>query len=152
MGNSCCYRSWLTAFRERCPKDKAKVLDSEGHLTFVELPMSVLDLMSDNPDFAVCAAEDIRQTHRLVRMNINQWLTPRKLYLLVPMHKVDSKVSDVQLAAVHLVCSGKKKLVPGDDYRDFLKGLFGNVNGQCQSRRHNYWSPALATIYEDCSI
>lgn len=151
MANCCCC-SWLTVLREPCPENKAKLVDSEGHLAFIELPMSVLDLMSDYPDFAVCAAEDIRQTHRLVRMNINQWLAPRNLYLLVPMHKLDSKVSHVQLAALHSLCSGKKKLVPGDDYKDFLEGLLGNVNGQCQSRRHNCWSPALSTIYEDCSI
>jgi len=72
----------------RCPQNVAKVVDSEGQLKLVRLPTTVAQLMTEHPGFAPSLVEDIRETHSLRPMKMNQMLVAQKLYLLVPIEKL----------------------------------------------------------------
>uniref|UniRef100_A0A7C9F6G0 Uncharacterized protein n=1 Tax=Opuntia streptacantha TaxID=393608 RepID=A0A7C9F6G0_OPUST len=137
MGNHCCRCSCFEH------SNAAMLVDSEGGLTPVPLPASVAELMIDHPGFALCLADDIRQSHRLVSMKIHQTLAPRTVYLLIPMEKVDARVSDPEIVAIGFLCSPKraKRIAAAI----CLRGLLASRG----SRRKEGWAPALEPIPEE---
>ncbi|KAL2934821.1 Galanin-like peptide [Bienertia sinuspersici] len=145
----------------------AKLVDSQGQLSLVNLPTTVAELMLENPGFALTPVEELRKTHRLSAMRADEWLLGRKLYLLVPVDKVNSRLTDSQLAAIDSVfCSSNKKMdrktrggskvspsIGDQKLEDLVKDLSGKntgVTGQRRSFCKASWEPVLEPIMEGC--
>ncbi|KNA26033.1 hypothetical protein SOVF_001020 [Spinacia oleracea] len=147
----------------------AKLVDSQGQLTLINLPTTVAELMLENPGFALTPVEELRETSRIPAMKADDVLLGRKVYLLVPVDKVNSRLTDLQLAAIDsLLCScngkvggkatrGGSKVSPttgvnGNSLEDLVKDLSGKCTGVTGQRNRfcKVWEPVLEPILEGC--
>ena len=103
MGN---FSSCMKPYNPSNTNHVAKLVDSHGQVKLVEQPITAAELMVENPGFAVTLIEDLRKTRRIPAMRADNRLLGGKIYLLVPFDKVNSRLTDLQLAALeHLICS-----------------------------------------------
>ncbi|CAO2826625.1 unnamed protein product [Amaranthus hypochondriacus] len=150
-------------------KNKAKLIDSLGQIKQVQLPITVAELMLENPGFATASVEELRKSHRITAMRADDLLIGRKVYLLVPVEKVNSKLFDFQMDAIEALTfsssngkmsrklSGKSKVSPmlrnDESLGDLVKDLGRNKsmceNGQ-KKRFSKGWEPILEPILEGC--
>lgn len=159
MGN---FSSCIKTQNSSHSKNIAKLVDTQGKITLVNLPITVAELMLENPGFAPTLIEDLRETRRIPAMKADEKLLGRKVYLLLPVDKVNSRLTDLQLASVDsLLCScnnnkkvggrtrGGSKVSPILDehnLEELVKDLTGG-NGQ-RKRFCKVWEPVLEPILE----
>ncbi|KAL2503456.1 Uncharacterized protein Adt_19077 [Abeliophyllum distichum] len=87
MGNftSCCFVESQTA----------KIIDLHGNIRIVEIPLTAADLMLEEPGHVVSPAVEIsRSNSQFSAMKADEQLTARKVYVLIPVCRVRSKVSE----------------------------------------------------------
>ncbi|XP_010679496.2 uncharacterized protein LOC104894848 [Beta vulgaris subsp. vulgaris] len=151
-------------------KNIAKLVDSSGQMRLVNLPTTVAELMLENPGFVLTPVEELERDHRIPAMRADDELLGRKVYLLVPVDKVNSRLSDLQLAAIKNVMSlycdhkvgkrtrGSSKVSPslgstglaGQNLEEF-GGNSSNTGAIGQRKRICYaWRPVLEPILEEC--
>uniref|UniRef100_A0A803M7K1 Uncharacterized protein n=1 Tax=Chenopodium quinoa TaxID=63459 RepID=A0A803M7K1_CHEQI len=150
----------------------AKLVDSLGQLKLVNLPTTVAELMLEHPGFAIAPVDELRETRRITAMRADDVLLGRKVYLLVPVDKVNSRLTDLQMAAIDsIVCScngkvggrtrGGSKISPdleanngldGQSLEDLVKDLSGKCTGLTGQRKRfcKVWEPVLEPILEGC--
>ncbi|GAB4830565.1 hypothetical protein Ancab_020330 [Ancistrocladus abbreviatus] len=163
--NSCYYGgNW------RKDTDKAKIIDSQGTLHVVKVPITAAELMLENPGYLVSLVDEIRRTRRIMAMKAEERLQGRRVYLLVPVGNVNCKVTELQMSLVESICRKKRrsrgglKVLPlavsdagvGADRVVEDVGL-GRTCGRKESGgaghplRHNRpWTPVLEPILEGC--
>ncbi|KAL9227624.1 hypothetical protein vseg_003292 [Gypsophila vaccaria] len=165
MGN---YYSSCFNFKSSSSK-MAKVVDSQGQVRLVDLPTTAAEIMLESPGFALTPVDEVVQSRRVSVMKADEVLLGRKVYLLVPVDKVNSRLSDLQLSAIDsLVCSnderirtrGGSKVSPvavdsglsGDGVEDLMKGLGEKCTGLAGQRfgPGKPWEPVLEPIWEVC--
>ncbi|XAR58382.1 hypothetical protein NMG60_11013765 [Bertholletia excelsa] len=102
MGNftSCCHTVSYTA----------TLLDTSGNLRRIKLPITVAEIMLDEPGHVVSPAQQVRRTFVLPAMKADEVLSAGKLFLLVPANRANSKVSGLEMA---LIDSAQKKRQKG---------------------------------------
>ncbi|CAO2818737.1 unnamed protein product [Amaranthus hypochondriacus] len=163
MGN---YSSCIKFQNLAKSKNLAKLVDSQGQLTLVNLPITVAELMVENPGFAVTPVEELRIFHRIPAMKADEMLVGRKVYLLVPVEKVNSRLTGLQLTAIEgVLCPwgdmkmkrtrGSSKVFPVHVNDNGLTGqmekdLGGKSNGITGQRKSfcKGWKPVLEPILE----
>uniref|UniRef100_A0A803LF66 Uncharacterized protein n=1 Tax=Chenopodium quinoa TaxID=63459 RepID=A0A803LF66_CHEQI len=146
----------------------AKLVDSLGQLKLVNLPTTVAELMLEHPGFAIAPMDELRETRRITAMRADDVLHGRKVYLLVPVDKVNSRLTELQMAAIDsLVCSckggrtrGGSKVSPdleangldGQSLEDLVKDLSEKCTGLTRQRKRicKVWEPVLEPILEGC--
>ncbi|KAL2470752.1 Uncharacterized protein Adt_01418 [Abeliophyllum distichum] len=99
MGNftSCCFVESQTA----------KIIDLHGNIRIVEIPLTAADLMLEEPGHVVSPAVEIsRSNSRFSAMKADEQLTAGKVYVLIPVCRVRSKVSESEMAVIN---TGDKK-------------------------------------------
>lgn len=149
----------------------AKLVDSQGQLTLVNLPTTVAELMLEHPGFALAPVEDLQENYRIVAMRADEVLLSRKVYLLVPIDKVNSRLTDLQLVAIDFLlgsCNekmgGRKRGgskvssvlggtgLDGQSLEDLVKDLGGRSTGISGQRKRfcKGWEPVLEPILEGC--
>ncbi|XP_010921514.1 uncharacterized protein [Elaeis guineensis] len=149
----------------------AKVVDSEGNLRRVEIPAGVADLMLEAPGHVVARAEEVVRTRRVSGLRADEELRPGEVYLLLPVDRVGSKISDRQIAVVigaikggrrgrrkgKQGCGSGRRVVPavageeeergGEENGLLMEGKAGGFPGQ-RVGGHRQWRPVLDTIHE----
>lgn len=138
----------------------AKLIDSQGNLHPIETPIKAAELMLESPGHVICPAEELKRTCRVMAMKADDELLAGGVYLLFPVSKANSRVSDADMARIDAKKKKKKngrvRVFPegGEEVRvagSCLKGgkeeLETGIIGQ---RRSNYrlWRPVLETINE----
>ncbi|KAJ6993084.1 hypothetical protein D5086_012678 [Populus alba] len=166
MGNytSCCSVGTLS----RKPK-AAKLINSQGNLRQVTLPVKAAELMLEEPGHVIAPVDELKQRSRTIAMRADDELLPGKVYLSVPLGKVNCKISASELEIIEstiAACakrSSKKrsgaKVLPdmAVDLREEkgsesgVKVLEGNDTSSTSYRLVNYrqWTLALEPILEE---
>lgn len=170
MGNytSCCV---VFTCSRKVPKT-AKLMDSQGNLTQVSLPVKAAELMLEEPGHAICPLHELKQRSRVIAMRADDELLPGKVYLLATLSKVNCKISASEVAimesaiAAYAKRSSKKrngaKVLPAMavEMRELEEGSEGEVNvlegndltssTSCRLvLNYRQWTPALEPISED---
>ncbi|KAL9242969.1 hypothetical protein vseg_016917 [Gypsophila vaccaria] len=138
----------------------AKLVDSQGEVRLINLPTTVAEVMLDNPGFAISPLDELIRTRRVLVMKADDVLHGRNVYLLVPVDKVNSRMSDLQLAAIDfLVCPRKGKKLGrtrgSSRVSPTVEGLVKGLSEKCTGLAgHNSrvckptWAPVLEPILE----
>lgn len=141
----------------------AKLFDSQGNLQRVKLPIKAAELMLEQPGHFIALVDELRLSRRMKAMRADDELLVGKIYVLVPSGRVNSKVSELEMAIIDLACkkrastkqSGSKVLPammvePKEEEEGEVQGFGGKVTGLpgCQLGNHRRWSPALEPISE----
>ncbi|XP_008781080.2 uncharacterized protein LOC103700955 [Phoenix dactylifera] len=152
----------------------AKVVDAEGNLRRVEIPAGVADLMLEAPGHVVAHAEEVVRTRRVSGLRAEEELRPEEVYLLLPVDRIGSRISDQQIAiAIGAVEGGRRwrrkgkkgkqgcgygsRVFPAVAGEDAERG--GEENGLSKEGKvagfpgqriggHRQWRPVLDTIHE----
>ncbi|KAF3436532.1 hypothetical protein FNV43_RR23624 [Rhamnella rubrinervis] len=143
----------------------AKLFDAEGNFVRqVKLPLKAAELMlEEEPGHIISPADEIRRTGRFMAMKAEDELVARKVYLLVPLCRVNRKVSDSDMALVDLACkkrsrtSSKRtssKILPAatveekEEFRVEEKVISGYHLGLHLKGYIRGWNPVLEPISE----
>ncbi|KAG1371338.1 hypothetical protein COCNU_16G004320 [Cocos nucifera] len=141
----------------------AKLVDAEGNLRSVEIPVGVAELMLVVPGHVVARAEEVVRTRRASGLRADEELRPGEVYLLLPVERVGSRLSDRQMAVVvGAVEAGRRKGNKGcgsgnrvfpevagreEEEKGFLEGKVTGFPGQ-RIGGYRQWRPVLDTIHE----
>ncbi|KAF4364570.1 hypothetical protein F8388_014073 [Cannabis sativa] len=89
----------------------ANLFDAKGNfLRPVKLPLKAAELMlEEEPGHVISPAEDLRRTGRYSAMRAEDDLVAKKVYFLVPMSRVNRKISDSDMEIVKSATLKKKK-------------------------------------------
>ena len=101
MGNG--QSSWTSSFHCFAAKsESATLFDSKGNfLRRVTLPLRAAELMlEEEPGHVVSPAEEIKRTRRYGAMRAEDELSARKAYVLVPLSKLNRKLSEADMAVI----------------------------------------------------
>lgn len=174
MGISSSAFSFLNNFSNA--KTAKLVLDAAGsyHVRQVKLPLKAAELvLEEDPGHVISPADEIRRTGRFVAVKAEEELVARKVYLLVPLCKVNRKVSESDMALIDLACKKKRsrtsskrtssKILPatpveepgleGVESQQVDQGKLVTFPGSFQMAPHmkgynKAWSPVLEPISE----
>lgn len=143
--------------------ETAKLFDSQGNLQRVNLPIKAAELMLEQPGHFITRVDELRQSRRMSAMRADDELLVGKVYVLVHSSRVNSRVSELEMAIIDLACKKRGSVKPngskvlpaktlesseeGDDEVKVLGGKFTGLSG-CQLGSHRKWSPALEPIFE----
>ncbi|KAL2556506.1 uncharacterized protein Fot_01245 [Forsythia ovata] len=144
MGNftSCCFVESQTA----------KIIDLHGNIRIVEIPLTAADLMLEEPGHVVSPAVEIsRSNSRFSAMKADEQLTAGKVYVLIPVCRVRSKVSESEMAVIN---AGDKKKAKRRDSK--VLPVVTESSGEeiytpvklIPNQRLSPWKPALEPISE----
>ncbi|XP_059663397.1 uncharacterized protein LOC132309062 [Cornus florida] len=149
MGNckSCCFVKPRTA----------KLIDGHGNLRRVKLPITAAEIMLEEPSHFISPVDEIRRSNRLSAMKADCELLAGKVYLLVPVGRLNCKVSESQMALLNSACEKRRpssKVLPAviddDSGEDSVRVLEKDDTGSSVCRLGNYrqWRPVLEPISE----
>uniref|UniRef100_A0A803M7K2 Uncharacterized protein n=1 Tax=Chenopodium quinoa TaxID=63459 RepID=A0A803M7K2_CHEQI len=138
----------------------AKLIDSHGKIILVQ-PSTAAEIMLKHPGFAVSSIEELRQTRQLRSLKADDVLLARKVYILVPVDKVNSILSKAQLNFIneivirsfcdHILGGGRTR---GGSRVFPCSGGSGVASQRIvvvePRRRCNAWKPVLEPILEEC--
>lgn len=144
-----------------CPNDQtATLIDIQGNQRVVNVPITAAEIMIlEQPGHLISpVVDDIRSNFRLSALRADEILTSGKLYLLIPIARLNSFVKDSELEILRSCCTsvkrvkrfGNSKVLPavGEGFGDSLgmveKGL---IIGQ-RTSSSPMWKPVLEPIYE----
>lgn len=146
----------------------AKLFDAQGNLLRrVKLPLKAAELMlEEEPGHVISPADDLRRTGRFCAMRAEDELLARKAYMLVPLCKINRKISDSDMAIIKSTIYKKKnktssKVSPAmtaEESKEEAEDLVvGDFEGNIVSTGFNFgrpifyskgWKPALEPISE----
>ncbi|GMI66630.1 hypothetical protein HRI_000332300 [Hibiscus trionum] len=127
----------------------AKVIDAQGKLRKVELPVKAAEIMLEEPGHIISAVEELKRGRRVVAMRADDELSVGKVYALVPVGRVHCRVTDADMGVIKAACcSGKKKKSGGKVLPDVMVAegippVSGYRIGSCRP-----WIPVLESIPE----
>lgn len=92
----------------------ARLVDLKGNLRTIELPITAAEIMMEEPGHVISAAIDdynnLRSAaSRFSAMKAEDQLCRGKLYVLVPVGRLNSKLSDSDLVILESVCKKKRR-------------------------------------------
>ncbi|GLT42630.1 hypothetical protein SLA2020_166200 [Shorea laevis] len=169
MGNSVssCFIPQLNS------KKMARVIDADGNLRRVKLPAKAAELMVEEPGHVVSIVDHLRVTRRVSAVRADDELLPGKVYMLVPICRVNCRITEAEMERIEAACTEKKrkemsrkkrrtsvKVSPAvtepeefrkeEDSRNEVVGT--KIETPCYLKRRHYgaapWSPVLETISE----
>ncbi|KAG4138407.1 hypothetical protein ERO13_D07G132400v2 [Gossypium hirsutum] len=133
--------------------DMAKVIDAQGKLRKVKLPVKAAEIMLDEPGRVISPVEELKRTRCVVPMRADDELLAAKAYVLVPIQRVNRKVTDVDVAIIEAACSGKKRAKSGAKVLPELREEERQVDPVlavpgCRKGNYRPWTPVLEPISE----
>lgn len=150
MGNtSSCIPTTSEIFNNKviikAKKKTATLLDTCGNVRQIKLPMKSAELMIELIGHVITPAEVLLKTRRITALRADEELVAGKVYLLVPVSRVDSKASEFEIAIAERGCGKRKgnktaKVSP-------VSKLTENDGGVCFVRQRR-WNPVLDPIFE----
>ncbi|KAF5931434.1 uncharacterized protein LOC114313422 [Camellia sinensis] len=148
------------------PQTEAILIDASGILKQIKLPITAAEIMLDEPGHVVSQAMQIRRTRRIPAMKADEELSPAKVYLLVPASRINSVVSESEMARIDSACEKRRpkrrssKVLPTETEGSSDKVEEGSLpvfqgndtgfTGQRLGKGNSYrqWRPALEPISE----
>lgn len=76
----------------------AMLLDTDGNIREIKLPVKSAELMIEAIGHIITPAEEIRKTRRITALPADEELVAKKVYLLVPVSRINSKASEFEIA------------------------------------------------------
>ncbi|CAL9125334.1 unnamed protein product [Musa textilis] len=142
----------------------AKLVGIDGVVRLVEAPATAAEVMMEFLGRVVASADVVERTRRADAMRADEELRPGEVYLLLPVGRVGSRLSDRQmevlLDAGHRPRRGREEAAYGGGTQVFPEvagweegkaaGLEGDVTGYPGKRVGGcgQWRPVLDTIHE----
>lgn len=144
MGNfiSCCSVESQTA----------KIIDLHGNIRIVEIPSTAADLMLEEPGHVVSPAVEISGSNsRFSAMKADEQLIAGRVYILIPLCRVRSKVTESELAVVKAAVGDKRKAKRHSS--KVLPVLVTEISSEeivapIPNQRLRPWTPSLEPISE----
>ncbi|KAF5745910.1 hypothetical protein HS088_TW06G00075 [Tripterygium wilfordii] len=137
----------------------AKLIDVYGNVKEIKVPVKAAELMLDEPGHVISPLEELRRTRHVPAMKADDELLAGNLYLLVPVGRVHSKISESEMTVVEAAAAagggknkrrGRGKVLPAviEERKGDVKvfgdaGFPGNRLGS-----HRQWNPVLEPIPE----
>ncbi|KAI3449404.1 hypothetical protein Pfo_006069 [Paulownia fortunei] len=139
----------------------AKLIDLHRNiLRLVDVPVTAAELMLEEPGHVVSPLYDFRRDFRLSAMKADESLSGGRVYILIPVSRVNGKVSESEMAVIESACGERRAKrrsskvipvvteIPGDGTDNSVK-LLGEENDiGLMNYRMRQWKPALEPIYE----
>lgn len=135
----------------------AKLIDLHRETVRVfGLPTTAAELMLEEPGRVVSPANDLRRDRRFSAMKADDILAGGGVYILIPISRVNGKVSESEMAALESFCGQRipkrcsSKVLPVvAEVCDEPARLLGEETdiGRLNDRV-KHWKPALEPIYE----
>ncbi|GAU11286.1 hypothetical protein TSUD_342770 [Trifolium subterraneum] len=160
MGNttsfSCIPTNYCTSFEivnEKVMKSKKKtatLLDTCGNIREIKLPMKSAELMIELIGHVITPVEDLLRTRRIMALRADEELIAGKVYLVVPVSRVNSKASEFEIAVADdqkKKVSGKRKGNKTAKVSPVSSKLTEN-DGGIYCVRQKRWNPVLDPIFE----
>ncbi|XP_010268021.1 PREDICTED: uncharacterized protein LOC104605103 [Nelumbo nucifera] len=82
----------------------AKLIDNEGNLRRIALPLKAAELMLEAPGSVVSPVDVLRRIRRISALRADEELQGGKLYLLCPAVRVNGRVLDSEMALIDTKC------------------------------------------------
>ncbi|WCJ22303.1 hypothetical protein M5689_004398 [Euphorbia peplus] len=136
----------------------AKLIDFNGNLTRVKLPVKAAELMLEHPGYVLSPVHDLQRTGRLIALRAEDELLPSKVYLLVSLSRVNQKMSESEMKIVGFVgvkIARKKrqrgaKVLPDVEVVGEIEVLEeGDGSSGGRVEKFGHWTPVLDTISEE---
>lgn len=89
---------------------KAKLVDANGNLRQVKLPIKAAEVMLEEPGHVICPVDALLKTHRITAMRADDELLAGKLYMFVPVSRIHGKVTEKDISILGSACERKKSL------------------------------------------
>ncbi|KAK2418801.1 hypothetical protein P8452_62916 [Trifolium repens] len=128
-------------------KKTATLLDTYGNIREIKLPMKSAELMIELIGHVITPAEDLLRTRRITALRADEELVAGKVYLVVPVSRVNSKASEFEIAvADQKKGSGKRKGSKTAKVSPVSKLTENDGGVYCV--RQKRWNPVLDPILE----
>lgn len=165
MGNCTCSCFFVNSTQ------KAKLVDANGNLTKVNLPIKAAEVMLEERGHIISPVDRLLRTRRISAMRADDVLLAGNLYMFVPVSRVNGKVTEKDISIIRAACDKRKSLcllsrkrnnskvlptVNDEEVRedreegDQVNVLRVDETGFSSHRFKNQkqWNPALETISE----
>ncbi|XP_042409830.1 uncharacterized protein LOC121999179 [Zingiber officinale] len=133
----------------------AKVVGPDGVLHPIEAPAGAAEIMMEFPGHAVARADEALRTRRAAGLlRADEELLPGAVYLLLPLNRVGSRLSDCQVEVL-LEAVGRRRRRCKEDCRG--RRVFPEISGGSEENTSKrvggcrQWRPSLDTIHESKS-
>ncbi|KAK9281480.1 hypothetical protein L1049_004383 [Liquidambar formosana] len=140
----------------------AKLFDAQGNLRRVKTPITAAELMVEDPGHVISPVNEICRTRRILAMRADDELSAGRVYMMVPVHRVNCRVSEMDVAIMESACAkrwrqrGSSKVLPDgiggkrESSEGPVKVLDGGDTGFPSNRMGSYrqWNPVLEPISE----
>lgn len=146
--------------------ETAKLLDIGGGLIGkVRLPVKAAELMLERPGYVISPVDVLRRTRRISALKADDELVGGKIYVLVAVGRIGSKVSmaeleNFELAFKNRVKKSGSKVQPAaattgttaEEEEEIGGGICGSDHLSCGRGNYKRWNPNLESISEDFSL
>lgn len=127
--------------KRRKAKKTAMLLDSDGNTREIKLPIKSGELMIEEFGHVVTPVDEIRRTGRVSALLADEELVAGKVYLLLPVNRVNSKASEFEMALAEKQ-SGHTKRTRGNNMAKVSPSVCPRFGNQVR------WNPVLDPIFE----
>ncbi|WJX79835.1 hypothetical protein P8452_62915 [Trifolium repens] len=123
----------------------ATLLDTSGNIQEIKLPMKSAELMIELIGHVITPVEDLLRTRRITALRADEELVAGKVYLAVPVSRVNSKATEFEIAMAE-EGRGKKKVNKTVKVSPVSKLTENDGGVYCVRQRR--WNPVLDPIFE----
>lgn len=127
--------------KRRKAKKTAMLLDSDGNTREIKLPIKSGELMIEEFGHVVTPVDEIRRTGRVSALLADEELVAGKVYLLLPVNRINSKASEFEMALAEKQ-SGHTKRTRGNNMAKVSPSVCPRFGNQVR------WNPVLDPIFE----
>ncbi|EEF47282.1 uncharacterized protein LOC8267358 [Ricinus communis] len=148
----------------------AKLIDSKGTLRQLKLPVKAAELMLEEPGYVVSAAHELLRTGRVIALRAEDEVLARKVYLSLPLCRVNRKISESEMRIIQCAVAVEKmspkkksgaKVLPAvavevkEEEEEIESEVVGVLEEQdtdfsgCRLANYQRWTPVLEPIFEE---
>lgn len=127
--------------KRRKAKKTAMLLDSDGNTREIKLPIKSGELMIEEFGHVVTPVDELRRTGRVSALLADEELVAGKVYLLLPVNRINSKASEFEMALAEKQ-SGHTKRTRGNNMAKVSPSVCPRFGNQVR------WNPVLDPIFE----
>jgi hypothetical protein len=123
----------------------ATLLDTSGNIQEIKLPMKSAELMIELIGHVITPAEDLLRTRRITALRADEELVAGKVYLAVPVSRVNSKATEFEIAMAE---EGRGKRKVNKTAKVSAVSKLTENDGGVYCVRQRRWNPVLDPIFE----
>jgi hypothetical protein len=123
----------------------ATLLDTSGNIQEIKLPMKSAELMIELIGHVITPVEDLLRTRRITALRADEELVAGKVYLAVPVSRVNSKATEFEIAMAE---EGRGKRKVNKTAKVSAVSKLTENDGGVYCVRQRRWNPVLDPIFE----